>query len=628
MRNSTIDALRQEVSRKAYGFNETTGRWEFDKGIADEVERDFQEHLATLNSVSVVYTKADRIITGDSNIEVKVVADPDMDTGAMNNGREIVFNACVVEELDEQSIVSLHGLNYHEVAHAQFSPRGGGALGKWIVESGYKRAYNVLEDSRIERLISAKYPSTRLFLESAVMTYILNGDTDTWGDAFILTTGRKFIDLEIRQVVADLFTAKYGTGATIKIREIINEFRTLSLSQDEPRYRELIEEFAKVVGKDDEESKFGFAEGGHSERGLMSKGRPASKHEQKELQERADGMEQGGEEESIGDSEEANGDSANDSNGEATANHSGNGNANSDKEGTEELRQKLNKRIEELMQNKTVKNGTNEVRKAIHNNSKQDSSLGNASYETEQVNIANRAIAQRFGAELEQLRIENDPMWRLELPTGRLNVGRTMHSDINDIDRLFDRWETGNDNRDIEAVILVDNSGSMQTVMNRTLESAWVIKRALEMIDSRVTVYRFNDEARLLYSADDKANPSTYRTIRSTGSTNPYGGLLEAERILASSDRSIKMLFIISDGEWDNADANNEIISRINEIEGSLTVSVYLGNLDWYKENWEKERCDEMIGRLVHNAKIFHQVNQPKDLVEVATKVVTSTLVA
>jgi hypothetical protein len=202
-----------------------------------------------------------------------------------------------------------------------------------------------------------------------------------------------------------------------------------------------------------------------------------------------------------------------------------------------------------------------------------------------------------------------------------------MHSDINAIDRVFDRWELGNDNRDIEAVILVDNSGSMYSQIDRTLESAWIIKKALEDIDGRVTVYRFNDESRLLYSADDKASPNTFRTIKSTGSTNPYTGLLEAERILMSSDKAIKMLFIVSDGEWFNEDKCNAIVSRINDLEGGLTVSVFLGDLSWYYEN-DRERYEETIVRLAHEAQIFHQVSKPQDLVEVATKVVMTTMVA
>lgn len=623
----TAETLRNRVHKEAYSFNEELGRWNYDMDLASDLELEFQEHLATLNSVSVVYTKADRIITGDE-ISVKVVADDEMESNAMNNGREIVFNACLIENLDEQSITSLHGLNYHEVAHAQFSPRGGSALGKWIVESKNKRAYNILEDSRIERLMTAKYPSTRLFLEASVMDYILNGEVESWADCFILTTGRSYIDLDIRQMVADMFIAKYDKQTAIALAKIIHDFRSLTLA-DEARYKELVEQFAQYVGHDDEPMKMDIPNGGHSDRDMQTKGRPAPKGEQKELQGRGN---DGDDENLDGDSPSTEGDSDESSNAQNAKEGQGQGRGHvsagaKPSEVNEELRNKINKRIEEVLNNQTVKHGTNEVRKAINGNGKQDSSLGNASYETETVSMENRAIAQRFGAELERLRIENDPMWRLETPSGRLNVGRAMHTDINAIDRVFDRWELGNDNRDIEAVILVDNSGSMYGQIDRTLESAWVIKKALEDIDGRVTVYRFNDESRLLYSADDKASPSTYRTIKSTGNTNPYSGLLEAERILMTSDKAIKMLFIVSDGEWNNQDSNDQIMSRINDIEGALTVSVFLGDLTWYKEN-DLERYEQTIVRLAHNAKIFHQVSQPKDLVEVATRVVTETMVA
>lgn len=623
----TAETMRERIQKESYHYDETQARWLYDEAKASELELEFQEHIAMLNSVSVVYTKADRIITGDE-IEVKVVADPDLESSAMNNGREITFNANLIENLDEQSITSLHGLNYHEVAHALFSPRGGSALGKWIVETKNKRAYNILEDSRIERLMTSKYPSTKLFLEASVMDYILNGDSDTWGDCFILTTGRGYIDLGIRQMVADKFIEKYDRQTAIAIAKIIHEFRTLTLG-DEARYRELVEAFAHYVGHDDEPMKMDMPEGGHSDRDMQTKGRPAPKSEQGELQGRGND----GDDESLdnpsgsGDSDESS-DPSNALNGESTGNGqvqtgSGVGKGVSN----EDMRKKINERIEEVLSNKTVQHGTSEVRKAINGNDKQDSSLGNASYETATVSVSNRAIAQRFGAELERLRIENDPMWRLETPSGRLNIGRAMHSDINAIDRVFDRWELGNDNRDIEAVILVDNSGSMYSVMDKTLESAWVIKKALEDIDGRVTVYRFNDESRLLYSADDKASPSTFRTIKSTGSTNPYTGLLEAERILMSSDKAIKMLFIVSDGEWFNEDKCNAIVSRINDLEGGLTVSVFLGDLTWYLEN-DRERYEETVVRLSHEAQIFHQVSKPQDLVEVATKVVMTTMVA
>jgi hypothetical protein len=163
--------------------------------------------------------------------------------------------------------------------------------------------------------------------------------------------------------------------------------------------------------------------------------------------------------------------------------------------------------------------------------------------------------------------------------------------------------------------------------MNRTLEAMWIIKRGIEAIDGRVTVYRFNDYSKLVYSADEVAEPTTYRSVRSGGGTNPYEALTEAERILGASDKGIKILFTVSDGSWSNETANNEIIQRMNEnIEGLVSVAVFIGDLRWYKENYQPEYYEELIKNTRHNCHIYHAVAEPSDLIEVATKVVASTM--
>jgi Mg-chelatase subunit ChlD len=290
------------------------------------------------------------------------------------------------------------------------------------------------------------------------------------------------------------------------------------------------------------------------------------------------------------------------------------------------LRDKLNKKLDELSNNQQVKSATSEVRKAIDNNSEQNPNAKKALYTNASVKPSNREIAERFGYELERLRIDNDPMWRLEVPMGRLNVARSMNADINDIDRMFDRWDIGNDNRDIEAVVLVDNSGSMMFQMNSTLEAMWAIKRGVEQIDGRVTVFRFNDNTRVVYGADEKASPTEYRSLNSSGGTNPYEALLEADRILSNSDRAIKLLFIISDGEWHNSERCNEIISRMNEVEGMLTVAVFLGDLEGWRKHYSEEYIAESLIRYQHGADMLHVVAEPKDLVDVAIKVVKETM--
>ena len=613
----TMNDLHRAVS-EATTYDRESGNYIRDNEFIEEVEQEFIDHVNKLQNVSAVYSKADTVITGDS-VMVRVDSSGDMGSPAHNDGREITLNASLLETINDTTITSLHGFNYHEVAHVLYSPRRGSKLGKHIEDNNLRRAYNILEDSRIERLVIAKYPSTRLYLEACITDYLLKGDPSTWKDYFHLTTGRKYLDIEVRQAIADRFIAHYGLGVAEDIHSIVHAYRELVFPTDFDKAIELITKMAKYVGLDDVPPVFPEHPHTHNDRPVGDKGRPDSGAEQKKLQERGEQMERGSGNEELGEQQkqaEREGDIQN----PETHNPS---------EQDKELRDRLNKRHDTLIKNEQVKGGTAEIRNAIDFNPDSGSSIRQCHYNDMRVDKGNLEIADRFAHELERLRIDNDPAWQLEQPIGRLNVARTIHADINDIDRLFDKWSTGNDNRDIEAVILLDNSGSMSYQMGSALTATWTIKRALEAIDSRVTVFRFNNDGRLLYSAEDKANANTYRYIGSTGGTNPYEVLVESERMLGASDRGIKLFITVSDGGWENSLACNEVVSRINNIEGAITVSVLLGSFSYYyKEYGAKYVEDELIPEYRHNAKIFHAISEPQDLVEVANKIVTSAMTA
>lgn len=624
IRVRTSDELQSAVREHAYSYNKETANWEYDKGIADDLEEEYREHVTKLQSVSSVYSKADTIITGDK-VQVSVDMVGQVDTTAYNDGKEITFNASLLETLDDNTITSLHGFNYHEVAHILFTPRAGSELGKWVSENKVRRAFNILEDSRIERLLISKYPSVRLYLEACITDYLLKGNPKEWADYFYLTTGRKYLDLELRQELADRFVRRHGVEIAQDLARITHEYRVLSLPSDKEKAKVLILELTKYVGFDDVQSGYVTWKGGHETREIQDKGRPTSNREQKELQDRAEQMEKGVGTETLK---------------PPTENHSDNS-VSVDNEGDIELaqqaeyneadnrlRDKLNNRKDSIIKNEQVKGGTAEIRNAI-GNGEQGATMRQANYTDKSVSVESLNVAEQFSHELERLRIENDPMWRLEQPQGRLNVARSIHADINDIDRLFDKWDIGNDNRDIEAVILLDNSGSMSFHMSNALTATWVIKKALETIDAKVSVYRFNNDGRLLYSADDKARPNEYRYIGSTGGTNPYTCLIEAERILSASDRAIKLLFVVSDGGWDNSERCDDVMARIGSIEGSKTISVLLGSFSYYERERGRAYVEqELMPQYRHNAHIFHLITEPKDLIGVARKVVTSTMTA
>lgn len=608
-------------------WNSDTATMEYGVDIEAKQEA-YQEHKEALSSVGVIYSRADSIITGDK-VEVKIDDDPNLDTTAYNDGKAIVFNASLLEDIDDNTIVSLHGFNYHEVGHIQYTPRANSELGQWVIQNKYKRCLNILEDSRIERLLVAKYPATQPFLEASTLEYILKGDSSEWASLFILITGRKYLDINIRQEIATRFATNFGKATAITLADIIHEYRTLSFPKDYDRAKRLIAEFSKYMGTDEDTPPplmptNGKGEcDGHIDRSMMKKGRAESAKEQDRLQEKADRMEGSTKRENLDDNPS---DDAQQSEGAGGGDSPITTKEVQDKMSDDDktIKDLINQQLSNLQNNEVVKRDTAEVRRAIMDNEEMRSGVKSASYSNMSVSMTASASARRFAVELERLRIDNDPAWLLEVESGRLNVGRAMNADINNIDKLFDRWEQGNDSNDIEAVILVDTSGSMGGRIYKTMETAWTLKRGIERINGRVTVYKFNHDSRIVYKADDKAKSDEFRFCQTSGSTNPFKGLIEAERILNASRKGIKICFIITDGEWDSDDLNNQIISRMNNA-GVLTQVVFIGSLEWYKEN-HPEDYEKMIIRYRHGAKFFKVVDEEKDIIAIAKDLVKSQM--
>jgi hypothetical protein len=608
-------------------WNSELGRFEYDEEAFEAKQEAYQAHKEKLSSVGVIYSKADSIITGDK-IEVRVDDSPELETTAYNDGKAIVFNAHLLEDIDDNTIVSLHGFNYHEVAHVLYTPRANSELGQWVIEQGYRRAMNILEDSRIERLIVAKYPAVQPFVEASTLDYILKGDSSEWASLFILITGRKYLDYDIRQDIATRFAKQFGKATAIALADIIHEYRTLAFPSDYDRAKRLIAEFAKYVGNDEQnpppivpQNGNGSCDG-HIDRQMMRKGRAEGNKEQQRLQDKANASEQNSKR------EEFNGDNGDKEVGDGAQ---GVGDQITTKEVQDEfsdedkaLKDKINAELSNIRNNDNVRRDTAEVRRAIMDNDVMRSGVKSANYKYMSVPMTANASARRFASELERIRIDNDPAWELEKESGRLNIQRAMHSDINDINKLFDRWSEGNSANDIEAVILVDTSGSMGGRIYKTMETAWILKRGIERINGRVTVYKFNHDSRIIYKADEKAKADEFRFVDSSGSTNPFKALMEAERVLNSSRKNIKICFMITDGEWDSTDVNNGIISRMNNA-GVLTSVVFLGNLNYVKEH-DRERYEEYLITLRHGAKFFRIVDEAKDILDVAKDLVKSQM--
>lgn len=570
-----------------------------------------------LDSIVTVFQRADRILTGTS-LNFNLTDDKDDPTPAYNNGKDIVFNASQISEISFDTILSLHGLNYHELAHLLFTPRIGSKLGKQIAEANsqaLQTAFNFLEDCRAETYLVAKYPSTRHFLIATISDYLLK-DPEGVVNNFPLIAGRRYYPLEVRQQSAQMYLNKYGKDKTQKVWAICSEYRTLVYPRDFDRGLELIKQFAELMEFPESRGhRHGDGEGGDLDtpngcagRGVMRNGRPESEKSQAQLSggEKAEQFEDlldGGGYSTTGED--------NTNTGELTEEQkSFNGT-------DEELVERIEQTVERAKSDKELVERVVSTTRAIQKDSTAKSLLTRVPRSTIEPNSVDIQSARSFAQELERMRIDSDPHWEREKPSGKLNVRRAMRADVNDLNKLFDRWENGNDDYDIEAVVLADHSGSMGYNIGAVCRSGWIIKRAIEKIEGRVSLLSFNHISRTILSADEPAQPNSIPIVNSSGGTDPFTGLLEAERLFTASNKSTKLLFLLTDGYFNNE--GNAPIARMNAM-GVDTTVIFLNS--YGIDHLTPEDLEECR----HGANNFVAISKPLDLVKVAKTVVRNHL--
>jgi len=213
------------------------------------------------------------------------------------------------------------------------------------------------------------------------------------------------------------------------------------------------------------------------------------------------------------------------------------------------------------------------------------------------------ALAKGFGVELERLKADFDPAWLNGERSGKLNANRYLRGD--DLDSVFDEWSEGRDNvTEIEAVILLDRSGSMDGQnADNAYKSMWSIKKALERVEARTTVVTFDSRTNLLYGADEKAG-TTIRDSGADGGTNPENAILYAKKVLADSEKPIKILFMITDGSWNTDKGEKAIVEMKNA--GVLTCQALITG--GYEVNAEQ------LNHYRHEFELMTSIKSAKDI--------------
>jgi hypothetical protein len=641
---------------------------------AKELQNEKRDRLLRL---AQVFQRANSVIALRP-IKVHIVNDEN-GAPAWSGANDVFFNeAKINDKFDSETLLSIQGLDFHELAHVRYTPRNGSELCLWVIENNYWKAFNALEDQRIETLMVGRFPSTVNWLTATVAQFILN-TPEAIEHAYPLLRGRRYLPLEIRQLARKHYAKQENIVA---LAEVIDEYRLLLFPDDTERAKELIARFAELIQGDN------LADpNGHENRPFhgheSSDSRPAPKREQERDRKNAEKQEKELDKEdtqsSSADSDDSDSDddsqsnssadnSADDSDTDSDSNGNGAGDSDDDSDDDSDSKedsnsssdfgdvtvaedsdddsefddsyeadnlsrhagaggksktansQEVTDTMEEIIQSVTeeLMDNLNKLSMQVVGKPLMGTvsaeSVSRADYRSVPATADLVTVQRSFARELERLKANYDPSWLTEQRSGKLNAKRYMQGAS--VRTLFDKWQSGRDDvTAIEAVILLDRSSSMQGHnAKEAYKSLWAIKRSLDKVHASTTVYTFDSHTHLLYSADEKAD-TTIRDSGASGTTQPEVAILNAQNILATTDKPIRILFMITDGAW-GGDKAEESVRRMKEA-GVLTCQALL---------YPQEVSKEGLERCRHNFEIIKRIGEAKDILSLGQSLVRTAI--
>jgi len=634
---------------------------EFAKLANDLLVEEEERNRARIERLTRYFSRVNSALTFR---EIKVSVESSLiEAPAWSGASDITLNSRLINDFNNGvSVANLRGLNFHELSHILYTPRHGSEIVTWVNEKGYRRAFNALEDQRIETLFTARFPSTTDWFVVTILTYFVN-DEKQFQTSYPLLRGRKYLPLAIREKSRELFPFQDKLD---EICEIVDEYRTLIYPMDTEIGKVLVERFHNLIDSlpqhGDGEGKSGNGESkegesntvdytdladwekellrettpanpnsgkptttilncpfGHESRPTEGieptiHSRPQTAKNQKRDSERAKQLDK-----TIAD--EAKPQSQSQSNSqpqpqtESPSQEGGNSAGN-----TGSLIEILKTAITDVMDKESVAKEVTEIIRvmkglpSLSSNNLEEPEL--AHYTKQNPDSKTLSSSLSFARELERLKAKFDPAWDKYESRGKLNASRFIRGD--DLDTVFDTWNEGReDATEIECVIILDNSGSMTgRKSTQAYRAMYAIKYALDKIGANCSVITFNHETNVLYRATDRAN-NVIRDSGATGGTNAEYAVRYATKLLAESDKPVKLFYAITDGEWSDSEVCDEEIKKLSRA-GVLTAFAYI-----------PDSHEEMIGlthEKAHYSDVASVINNPFDLVGMARTIVRNAI--
>lgn len=221
------------------------------------LDRHNDELKTRLEALRSTLQLTDRVLTQNSKVTLKFVKGTlrSKQCPAMSVGPDIMIDIDQVPNPHTKSgLVHILGLNYHEVGHVRYGIDRR-AISQWLREAAHPRfdeAYEILEEGRIETLLSTRYEKLKKYFTYPVVEYFVN-EPAAWELAFLYTHGRKYLPRKIRDTFRAKFEDKYGKDNAAKFAALINQYRVLSFNDPKnvSLAARLINQFARLLQKAD-----------------------------------------------------------------------------------------------------------------------------------------------------------------------------------------------------------------------------------------------------------------------------------------------------------------------------------------------------------------------------------------
>jgi len=192
----------------------------------------------------------DRVLSG-RDVTLKFDLSPFASEPASSLGNKITVNVGTIKNLGSSSaLVSILGLNYHEVAHVRYGVNPASlqsSLGK-KAHTRFLEAYRIIEEARIETLLSTKYEKMKKYFAYPVVEFFVK-NPNSWKTAFLYLHGRRYLPRKIRDTFRNIFEERHGKDATEAFADLIDQYRVLSFRRAQGRIdaAKIINNFAELL---------------------------------------------------------------------------------------------------------------------------------------------------------------------------------------------------------------------------------------------------------------------------------------------------------------------------------------------------------------------------------------------